>query len=97
MIIFGTGLMAIAPIFLFTTRSWHWVVPGIILNAVTSLYMPSFNALIAESLPKERRGTAFGAYRMMTSIPGIFMPVVSGYYLEVMGVAKGVRIGLMMF
>ncbi len=53
--------------------------------------------MIAESLPKERRGTAFGAYRMMTSIPGIFMPVVSGYYLEVMGVAKGVRIGLMMF
>jgi MFS family permease len=34
---------------------------------------------------------------MMTSIPGIFMPVVSGYYLEVMGVAKGVRLGLMMF
>ena len=96
-IIFGTGLRVIAPIFLFTARSWHWVVPGVILNATTSLYMPAFNALIAESLPKERRGTAFGAYRMMTSIPAIFMPVVSGYYLEVMGVAKGVRIGLMMF
>jgi len=96
-IIFGTGLRVIAPIFLFTARSWQWVVPGVILNAPTSLYMPAFNALIAESLPKERRGTAFGAYRMMTSIPGIFMPVVSGYYLEVMGVAKGVRIGLMMF
>ena len=96
-IIFGTGLRVIAPIFLFTARSWQWVVPGVILNATTSLYMPAFNALIAESLPKERRGTAFGAYRMMTSIPGIFMPVVSGYYLEVMGVAKGVRIGLMMF
>jgi len=96
-IIFGTGLRVIAPIFLFTARSWQWVVPGVILNATTSLYMPAFSALIAESLPKERRGTAFGAYRMMTSIPGIFMPVVSGYYLEVMGVAKGVRIGLMMF
>jgi MFS family permease len=96
-IIFGTSLLVIAPIFLFTARSWHWVVPGVILMAITSLYMPAFNALIAESLPKERRGTAFGAYRMMTSIPGIFMPVVSGYYLDVMGVAKGVRIGLMMF
>ncbi len=96
-IIFGTGLRVIAPIFLFTARSWQWVVPGVILNATTSIYMPAFSALIAESLPKERRGTAFGAYRMMTSIPGIFMPVVSGYYLEVMGVAKGVRIGLMMF
>ena len=96
-IVFGTSLRVIAPIFLFTARSWQWVIPGIVLNAVASLYMPAFNAIIAESLPQERRGTAFGAYRMMTSIPQIFMPVVSGYYLEIMGIAKGVRVGLMMF
>ena len=96
-IIYGTSLRVIAPIFLFTARSWHWVIPGIVLNAVASLYSPALNAIIAESLPKERRGTAFGAYRMMTSLPSVFMPVVSGYYLEVMGIAKGVRIGLMMF
>lgn len=96
-IVFGTTLRVIAPIFLFTARSWQWVVPGVVLNAVSSFYMPAFNALIAESLPKERRGAAFGAYRMMTSIPGIFMPVVSGYYLDLMGLAKGVRIGLMLY
>jgi len=96
-IIFGTSLRVIAPIFLFTARSWHWVAPGMVLNAVSSLYMPAFNALIAESLPQERRGTAFGAYRMTTSIPGIFMPVVSGYYLDMMGLSKGVRIGLMLY
>jgi len=96
-IVYGTCLRVIAPIFLFTARSWQWVIPGIVLNSMASLYNPAFNAIIAESLPKERRGTAFGAYRMMTSLPQIFMPVVSGYYLEIMGIAKGVRIGLMMF
>ena len=96
-IVYGTALRVIAPIFLFTARSWHWVIPGMALNAVASLYSPAFNAIIAESLPQESRGAAFGAYRMMTSIPQIFMPAVSGYYLEVMGMAQGVRVGLMMF
>ncbi len=96
-IVIGTSLRVIAPMFLLTARSWHWVAPGMVLNAVASLYSPAFNAIIAESLPQERRGAAFGAYRMMTSIPQVFMPVVSGYYLELMGIAKGVRMGLMMF
>lgn len=96
-IVFGTGLRVVAPIFLLLARSWVWVIPGMVINAVASLYSPAFNALIAESLPMERRGTAFGAYRMLTSIPQIFMPAVSGYYLEVMGVGPGVRVGLMLF
>ncbi len=33
----------------------------------------------------------------MTTIPQIFMPVVSGYYLDMMRTKQGVRIGLMMF
>jgi len=96
-IVFGTSLRVIAPIFLLFARSWYWVIPGMVLNSVASLYSPAFNAIIAESLPQERRGAAFGAYRMMTSIPQIFMPVVSGYYLDLMGISKGVRVGLMMF
>lgn len=96
-IVYGTALRVIAPIFLFTARTWQWVIPGMVINAMASLYSPAFNAIIAESLPQERRGAAFGAYRFITSLPQVFMPVVSGYYLEVMGIRRGVRIGLMMF
>jgi len=96
-IVIGTGMRVIAPVFLLFARSWHWVIPGMILNSLASLYFPAFNAIIAESLPRERRGAAFGAYRMLTSIPQVFMPVVSGYYLDIMGVAKGVRLGLILF
>ena len=96
-IIFGTSLRVMAPIILLLARSWVWVIPGMVINSIASLYSPAFNALISESLPQERRGTAFGAYRMLTSTPSIFMPVISGYYLDVMGTARGVRVGLMMF
>jgi len=96
-IIVGTAMRVIAPIFMVTATSWEGVIPGVVLNSLSSIYMPAFNAIIAESLPKENRGTAFGAYRMLTSLPSIFMPVVSGYYIERMGLEQGVKIGLLMF
>lgn len=96
-IVFGTSMRVVAALILLWAQNWLQVTPGMILNAVASLYSPAFNALIAESLPEERRGAAFGAYRMMTSIPRVFMPVVSGYYLDLMGIGRGVRLGLLMF
>lgn len=96
-IVYGTALRVIAPLFLYFADSWYWVAPGMIINAVASIYMPAFNALIAESLPHDKRGQGFGAYRFMTGIPGIFMPVVSGYWLDIMGLERGVKWGLLMF
>jgi MFS family permease len=82
-IVFGTAVRTVAPAIMYLARSWQMVLPGMILTSVASLYGHAFNAIIAESLPEERRGAAFGAYRMLTSIPQIFMPVVSGYYFSV--------------
>ena len=96
-IVYGTALRVISPMFLYFANSWYWVMPGIIINACASIYMPAFNAIIAESLPQDKKGAGFGAYRFMTGIPGIFMPVVSGYYLDLMGLEKGVKTGLLMF
>jgi MFS family permease len=96
-IILGTGLRTLSPLTLYFARSWRLVAVGLLLNSMSSLYGPAFNAIISESLPKERRGSAFGAYRMFTSLPQIFMPVVSGYYFDMLGLGKAVRYGLLMF
>ncbi|NIN64179.1 MAG: MFS transporter, partial [Anaerolineae bacterium] len=56
-IVFGTALRTIAPLLLFFAKSWQLVVPGLILNSMSSLYGPAFNAIISESLPKDRRGS----------------------------------------
>ncbi len=96
-IIIGTAIRTVGPAIMYFANSWQMVLPGMVLIAVASLYNPAFNAVIAESLPKERRGSAFGAYRMFTSIPQIFMPVVSGYYIGMIGMEKAVRLGLLMF
>ncbi len=96
-IVLGTTLRIFGPLILYLAPTWQWVVPGVVLNAVASLYMPAFNAIIADSLPFERRGTAFGAYRMVTSAPNIVMPIVSGVYIDMIGLATGVRAGLLMY
>lgn len=96
-IVYGTFLRVLAALFLYSARSWQWVIPGIVLNAAAGIYMPAFSAIIADSMPRERRGAAFGTYRMMTSLPSVFMPVVSGYYLDQLGIQAGVRIGLLLF
>jgi MFS family permease len=96
-IIFGSAVRTIAPFIMYLARSWQMVVPGMILMAIASLYSPAFNALISESIPRENRGAGFGAYRMFTSVPQIFMPIIGGYYFDMLGLGKAVRYGLLMF
>ena len=96
-IVFGSAIRTVAPFIMYLARSWQMVLPGIILMAIASLYGPAFNAMISESIPRENRGAGFGAYRMFTSVPQIFMPIVGGYYFDMLGLGKAVRYGLLMF
>lgn len=96
-IIFGSAVRTVAPFIMYLARSWQMVVPGMILMAIASLYSPAFNALISESIPRENRGAGFGAYRMFTSVPQIFMPIIGGYYFDMLGLGRAVRYGLLMF
>ncbi|MBN1683144.1 MFS transporter [Candidatus Bathyarchaeota archaeon] len=96
-IVYGTSLRVIGALLLYAAPTWEWIIPGLIINALTAVYNPAFSAIIADSMPRQSRGSAFGAYRMFTSLPGVFMPYVSGYYLEVLGIKQGVKLGLLMF
>lgn len=96
-IVLGTLLRIVGPVILFFAPTWEWVIPGMIFNALSSLYMPAFNAIIADSLPHQRRGAAYGAYRTVTSIPNIVMPIISGMYIDAMGLEKGVKNGLLLY
>lgn len=90
----GTSLRIVAPISFLLASSWEWVIPGILANAAAAVYMPGFTALIVESLPYEKRATGYGIYRMLTSIPSIFMPIVSGIYFDSVGLVSGMKTSL---
>ncbi len=81
-------------IYLFATH-WIHVAPGLLLASAGMLGLPAVNALIAESLPTEGRGSGFAAYRMVTMMPMIVTSLLGGILMDYFGVLQGVRYVLM--
>lgn len=93
-IVYGTALRIITPILYLWATHWTQVFWALIISGATSIYMPAFNAIIADSLPETERGAGFGAYRMITSIPRIFSPIIGGMVMDSFGYLEGVRLFL---
>ena len=96
MILAGTVFRTLGPVFYLMAPSWEWVIPGAMVAGMTSLYMPAFNAIIAESLPSERRGSGYGVYNTITRIPSIIAPLLGGLLVDTYGLYRGVRVFLML-
>ncbi len=94
-IIFGSFLRTLGPILYFMAPSWEWVIPGALASGMTSLYMPAFTAIVAESLPSKRRGSGYGVYNTITRIPRIIAPLIGGIIIDSLGLYEGVRVLLM--
>ena len=80
-------------IFRFSTH-WTMLIPGIIASSLSALAIPASNALIAESLPPEKRATGFGAYTMSWYLFIVVAYPIGGYIMDTMGVVPGVHLGL---
>ena len=96
LILAGTVFRTLGPVFYLLAPSWEWVIPGAMVAGMTSLYMPAFNAIIAESLPSKRRGSGYGVYNTITRIPNIFAPLLGGLFVDAYGLYRGVRMFLML-
>lgn len=81
-------------IFRFSTH-WMMLVPGILASAFSSLSIPALNALIADSLPEDRRATGFGAYTMAWYLSIVFAYPLGGVIMDLNGILIGTHIGLM--
>ena len=93
-LIYSSIFRAAAPVVYLLATHWIQIAPGLILNAVGMISIPAVNALIAESLPIERRSSGFAAYRTVTWMPMIFTSLLGGMFMDYFGVIKGVRLCL---
>jgi MFS family permease len=80
-----------SPVILLFSTHWTHVAPSLILSSAGMMGMPALSALIAESIPPERRSSGFSAYRMVTSMPVIITSLLGGYLIDLYGVVPGVR------
>ena len=91
MLIIAGFFRVISPIFFLFANNWVQLIPGIIFSSAGMLGVPANNALIAESLPSDQRGTGFAAYRTVTGIPTIITSLLGGMIMDYFGILSGCR------
>ncbi|MFW6117324.1 MAG: MFS transporter [Thermoproteota archaeon] len=85
---FGTAvtyiLYAVAP-------TWHLILVAAVLQGLCALYQPAFLALVADSMPPERRGMGFSVINLVhyVSAPS---PIIAGFLALRYGLIQGMRI-----
>jgi len=91
MLLISGALRIGSPILYIFSSHWTHTAPGILLASAGMLGLPANNALIAESISQEKRGTGFAAYRTITSIPLIITSLLGGIIMDHFGVIKGCK------
>jgi MFS family permease len=84
----GYGVYLLAP-------NWEWILLGTVLvMAWDSLTLPALFAVVADTLPQNRRAAGFGMQSLLRRIPTIVAPPVGGALLIGLGFAAGMAVGL---
>lgn len=86
--------VALCYIFYAVAPSWHFILIGAILMSLfNSTYQPALMAMVADSLPSERRGMGFSIIMLITSASTTPGPLVAGALRNQFGLVEGMRIG----
>ena len=94
-IVLSSALRLASPLFYLFATNWTQIMPALVLASAGMLGLPATNALIAESMPRESRGSGFAAYRTITSFPMIVTNLMGGILMDYYGVLVGCRLVLM--
>jgi MFS family permease len=70
---------------------WRWLALGNILIGLITFYFPASNALIAESLPEDKRALGYSLWLGIPMAIGIFSPLAGGYLISIWGVIPAMR------
>ena len=84
------SLFALAP-------SWHFILLGSVLVAIfNSTYQPALTAMIADSLPPEKRGMGFSIVTLISTASTTPGPIVAALLCGAFGLMPGMRIAYAM-
>jgi MFS family permease len=83
-------------IYLFSP-SWPFVFLGLALAmAWQSMASPTIFAIIADSLPQQRRAMGFTVQSILKRVPIVIAPVVGGALIAEFGIIRGIHLGLVL-
>jgi len=84
------ALFALAP-------SWHFILLGSVLAAaLNSTYQPALMAMVADSLPPEKRGVGFSIVTLISTASTTPGPIVAALLCNAFGLMSGMRVAYAM-
>ena len=85
--------MALSFILYAVAPSWHWILIGALINSLCLIYQPALMAMIADSVPSERRGMGFSIITLIERTASTPAPAIAGLLFLMYGLVGGMRIG----
>lgn len=77
-------LFAVAP-------SWHFILLGEVMVGVSTISQPALSAIVADSLPPQKRGVGY-SLTIIAGVTSIFSPLVAGFLYLKFNLVFGMRI-----
>jgi len=91
-IVMMTFVIALSFLFYIFAPDWRFVLLGMIISNLALIYQPALDAILADSVPPEKRGMGYAAVNVIPNIPTIVAPVIAGILVETYGIVSGMRI-----
>ncbi len=87
-----TFSIALSYLFYIFAPDWRFVLIGMIISNLSLIYQPALDAILADSIPPEKRGMGYAATNVVPNIPTIIAPALAGFLVETHGLVPGMRV-----
>jgi len=84
--------LAISSLFFVFALSWQFILIGLLLQNVFSIYGPALMAMVIDSLPPENRGAGFSLQSVITTLVLLPAPLIAQYLVVTFNFDFGMRI-----
>jgi len=84
--------LAIGSLFFVFAPSWQFILIGLLLQNVFSIYGPALMAMVIDSLPPENRGAGFSLQSVITTLVLLPAPLIAQYLVFTFNFDFGMRI-----
>ncbi len=84
--------MAIGSLFFVFAPSWEFILIGLLVQNICSIYGPALMAMVIDSLPSENRGAGFSFQSVVTTLVLLPAPLIAQYLVATFNFDFGMRI-----
>jgi len=81
------------PLLYAVVQDWRLFAVIGVLAAFGSMSAPAYHAIVADSIPHEKRATGISALQVVSSMPLIVVPLIWGWMIDKLGWLEGFKIG----